>query len=176
MLAALCHDFGKVIATESIDGQLHAYSHEVLGLPMVSTFLGRLTRNKRLTAYVLNLVKLHMKPNIMAGERPKMKSTNRLFDSAVDPEGLILLARADYLGSPGREILEENEGFLGSRLLAYRQMMSRPWFKGEDLIQAGITPGPEVSQGLEYGHKLRLAGIDKENGLKQTLAYMRKGK
>ena len=46
----------------------------------------------------------------------------------------------------------------------------------EEIGKAGLEPGPEFSELLEYAHKLRLAGIDKDNALKQTLAYGRKKK
>lgn len=174
MLSALCHDFGKAITTEEVDGKIHALLHEIKGLPLVEQFLGRLTTNKKLTAYVLNMTELHMKPNVIAAKRPKLKSTNRMFDQSLDPEGLILLARADHLGRPGTEILVENEDFLIERLERFRQVMDRPYVMGADLVQAGLHPGPEFSEILAYGHKLRLAGIDKENALRQTLSYAKK--
>ena len=176
MLAALCHDFGKAVTTEVIDGKIHAFLHETKGLPLAEAFLGRITTGKKLTEYVLNLTELHMKPNVLAGsgKHPKLKSTNRMFDQCVDPEGLILLARADHLGRPGTEVLTENESFLCQRLQTYRQIMDRPHVMGADLVAAGLTPGPDFSEILAYAHKLRLAGIEKENALRQTLAYAEK--
>jgi tRNA nucleotidyltransferase (CCA-adding enzyme) len=58
----------------------------------------------------------------------------------------------------------------------YRQYMSRPYVMGQDLIEAGLKPCKEFSDYLAYAHKLRLAGVDKESALKQTLAYAKKGK
>ena len=52
--------------------------------------------------------------------------------------------------------------------------MSRPYVMGKDLIAAGMKPSPHFSEILAYAHKLRLAGVDKESALKQTLAYARK--
>ena len=49
--------------------------------------------------------------------------------------------------------------------------MAKPCVLGADLIKAGLTPGVYFSELLEYATKLRLAGIEKENALKQTLAY-----
>ena len=45
---------------------------------------------------------------------------------------------------------------------------------GRDLIAAGISPSERFSEYLEYAHKLRLAGVEKENALRQTLALARK--
>ena len=44
---------------------------------------------------------------------------------------------------------------------------------GKDLVEAGLKPDRDFTEILEYAHKLRLAGIDKESALKQALAYAR---
>jgi tRNA nucleotidyltransferase (CCA-adding enzyme) len=44
---------------------------------------------------------------------------------------------------------------------------------GRDLIEAGLKPGEDFTQILEYAHKLRLAGVEKENALKQVLGFAR---
>jgi tRNA nucleotidyltransferase (CCA-adding enzyme) len=36
-------------------------------------------------------------------------------------------------------------------------------------MEAGLKPGPEFSKLLDYAHKLRLSGVDKDTALKQTL-------
>ena len=52
--------------------------------------------------------------------------------------------------------------------------MAKPYVMGRDLIAAGLEPGEDFTEILEYAHKLRLAGIEKESALKQTLSYARK--
>ena len=52
--------------------------------------------------------------------------------------------------------------------------MAKPYVMGRDLIEAGLEPGEDFSEILEYAHKLRLAGIEKESALKQALTYARK--
>ena len=176
MLAALCHDLGKAVTTAiGNDGRIHAFQHETRGIGIAETFLKRITGNKKLTAYVKNMVWLHMKPNMAAGAGSKKKSTSRMFDQSADPEGLLLLARADHLGRTGAVINEEYEAFLYARLCWYREVMDRPFVRGEDLIRAGMKPGAEFSEMLAYAHKLRLAGIPKEEALRETIACGRKG-
>ncbi len=174
MLTALTHDFGKAECTQRIDGVLHAYGHEVKGLPLVKAFLRRLTRERKLIEYVLNLTELHMKPNTMAGAKSSVKATNRMFDRSADPEALVCMALADDRGRITAEPTESTEAFLYERLEMYREVMSRPYVMGKDLIAAGLTPGKEFTEVLVYAHKLRLAGVPKENALKQTLAYAHK--
>ena len=66
MLAAVCHDFGKAICSEEINGVIHAYEHETKGLPLVEQFIKRLTGERKLRDYVCDLVRLHMKPFTLA--------------------------------------------------------------------------------------------------------------
>ena len=174
MLSAVVHDFGKAVCTEEKDGVLHAYLHETKGLPLAEAFLRRITGERKLMDYVLNMVEYHMKPNTVAGARSAEKVTTRMFDRSVDPEGLICMALADDRGRITQAPATNHEAFLYERLAVYRELMARPYVMGRDLIEAGLKPGAEFTEILQYAHKLRLAGIPKENALKQTLAYARK--
>lgn len=174
MLSAVTHDFGKAICTERIKGEIHAYGHDIKGLPLVESFMKRLTNEKGLIEYVLNLSEHHMKPNALAVFNSSIKATNKLYDSTDDPLGLIYIAISDGLGKTMPRPYESYEGYLLERLEVYKEYMSRPYVMGRDLIEAGLTPGEGFSDYLAYAHKLRLAGIDKESALKQTLAYARK--
>ena len=174
MLSALCHDYGKSVATEVINGEIHAYAHETKGLPLVKAFMNRLTGEVGLTKYVLNMAELHMKPNMMAAQGVSVKSTNRLFDSAIDPEGLLCLAISDGLGKISPRPYVSHNDFFRERLAIYKEYMSRPHVMGADLIAAGLKPDKSFSDYLSYAHKLRLAGVEKADALKQTLSYARK--
>ena len=169
MLSALCHDFGKIEATKEIDGVLHAYAHESLGQPLISEFLNRITGDKSVMNYVLNMSLYHMKPGVMARAGSSQKSFNRLFDDSVCPSDLILLALSDE-----GERNENIEVILSEKLLSFNEIMSRPFVQGRDLIEAGLNPDKSFSEILAYAHKLRLAGVPKEGALKQTLAFARK--
>ena len=172
MLAAVTHDFGKAICTEFVKGELHAYEHESKGLPLIKRFLKRITGETKLIEYVLNLAELHMQPNVVAGVKASIKSTNKMFDRAIDPDALICFSLADCRGKLPRE--KGNEEFLRERLSVYREYMSRPYVMGRDLIAEGVEPGGDFSEILAFAHKLRLAGVDKKSALKQTVALARK--
>ncbi len=169
MLSALVHDLGKAVTTEEINGVIHSYNHEIKGLPIVKQFLSRITGEKELISYALNMTQLHMKPNVMAKAASSLKSTNRLFDESVAPFDLICLASSDK-----GEKMAETESFLFERLEIFNEIMSRPFVQGKDLIAAGLTPDKSFSEILAYAHKLRLAGIEKESALKQSLSYSKK--
>ena len=174
MLLCLTHDLGKIVTTEFTRGRIHAYEHETKGLPLVETFIRRITNERAVIHYVLNMVPLHMRPNVAAYTKPSVKSTNRMFDAAEEPEDLIYFAMADRPVISGTDEFSGDSGFLFERLAAYRDTMDRPYVMGRDLIDAGIEPGEDFTEILGYAHKLRLAGIDKETALKQVLAYARR--
>ncbi len=171
MLAAAAHDLGKAVTTEFVKGDYHAYGHEMKGIPLAERFLTRITNEKKLIEYALSLVANHMRPNTAAGAGSSVKSTNRMFDEAIDPEALILIALADERGRITAYPSEPPEKFLYERLNIYKEAMARPAVMGKDLIAAGLAPGGDFSEILAYAHKLHLAGVEKENALKQTLSY-----
>lgn len=176
MLLALTHDFGKSVTTKTIKGRIHAYEHEIEGVPIAGIFLKRITGEKAVTSYVLNMIPLHMKPNIASHSKPKYRSTNKMFDEAAAPEDLIYFALSDKPVAAGNEEFAGDPGFLWERLSVYKETMAKPYVMGRDLIEAGQVPGDCFTELLEYSHKLRLAGVDKENALRQTLAYARRMK
>lgn len=171
MILSMVHDFGKIITTEEKDGRIHAYGHETLGLPIIEEFLQRVVSEKEVKSYVRKMVPLHMKPNVCAFSKPKIKSTNRMFDEAADPKDLIYFAMADKPVMSGDMPFSGDSEFLFERYDIYMDMMARPYVTGQDLIDSGLSPGEGFSEILDYAHKLRLAGTDKENALKQCIAY-----
>ena len=171
MLAALTHDFGKTVTTEFRDGAIRSYCHEKAGIPIIEKFLLRLTRDKKLLRYVTNLAEHHMRPNALAAFKSSVKATNKMFDDVYEPIALIHLAESDSLGCVPEERTPSSEPFLLERLGEYNRCMSKPYVKGEDLIKAGLSSNPDFSKILAYAHKLRLAGVNKEDTLKQAIAY-----
>ena len=167
MLAALLHDAGKAVAMQEKDGVIHAYGHETAGVPLAEDFLRRLTGEKALCRYVLNMVELHMKPNLYAAQNSRQRAWNTLFDQSVCPEDLMLLAKADHLGRANAAPYEETEREMGERFAAFQETMARPYVTGADLIARGMHPGEEMGKMLEAAHRLRLAGVGKEAALRQ---------
>lgn len=176
MLLCLTHDFGKITTSEEVNGRIHAYGHETEGLPIIEMFLNRIVGEKAVTDYVLNMVPLHMKPNMKAYSKASVKSTNKMFDQAEAPEDLVYFSIADRPVMSGDDPFTGDPDFLFERLQIYRDMMAKPYVKGQDLIDNGLAPGEYFSDVLSYAHKLRLAGIEKDLALKQVLAYARKFK
>ena len=174
MMTALVHDFGKAICTEKKNGVYHAYEHETKGLTIVKRFLKRITNEKKLIHYVMNMTELHMKPNVLANAEASVKSTNKMFDSSVSPIDLIYISQSDDKGRKTLVQSKSTEEFLLKRLDIYNKIMEKPYVTGKDLIDAGLLPNENFKEVLSYAHKLRLANIDKESALKQTISYAAK--
>ena len=175
MVAALFHDLGKVVTTEvRPDGKITAYGHEVEGLPLCRTALRRLTNNAKLIGYVENMMWLHMRPNMLAGANSRRKKTRVLFDLSLCPEDLILLSRADASGKRDEPYDERQEAWLRERLADYRRVMRRPMVTGQDLIAAGLAPGPDFKGWLDRARSLHFAGLERDRALRQVLAEARK--
>ena len=174
MLTALCHDFGKAVCTEIIKGKICSYNHETKGLPLIEKFLKRLTNETKRIAYVLNLTEFHMRPNALASFGSSEKATNKMFDSVSCAKDLLYFAKSDHFGRITSAESAFHEDFLWERLRVYEELMKKPYVMGRDLTEAGLKPSPLFSELLNYAHKLRLAGVEKEEALKQTLAYARK--
>ncbi len=164
MLLGLTHDFGKTITSEEIDGRIHAYNHEIAGVPIVETFLKRISNRKDVIKYVKNMVTMHMEPNKKANNHSSIKSTNKMFYNCISPKDLIYFSICDS----GKT---DNLNFLNERYKIYEEIINKPYVTGNDLIKAGIKPNEDFHKLLEYATKLRLANVDKDSALKQTLAY-----
>ena len=170
MIAALLHDLGKVVTTEiQADGKITSYGHEVQGLELCEKQMRRLTNQAKLIDYVRNMMWLHMRPNILAQGKSKKKKTRQLFDMSVCPEDLILLSKADASGKLDRPYREENEAFLRERLEDYYRVMRRPMVTGQDLIKAGLKPGPRFSEWLQRARMLHFSGIEHDRALAQVV-------
>lgn len=171
MLAALCHDFGKATTTELHHGRIVSYGHETAGVPLADAFLARLRAGDASRRYVRNMVELHMAPNAYVAQGSGRKAYNRLFDRSCCPRDLLLLAQADSLGRGGGLASPGPVDELAARLVSFEDLMARPYVRGEDLLAYGVEPGPEMGEALRFAHKLRLAGLDKDQQLRQALAY-----
>ncbi len=174
MLLCLTHDLGKITTTTHENGRVHSYDHENEGVLIAERFLDRIIGSRSVTEYVLKMIPSHMKPNMVAYNHSKVKVTNRMFDSVPSPEDLILISLADRPVMAGDFKFSGDRDFLEERLNTYREMMDAPYVMGRDLIDAGFEPGEDFSEILEYAHKLRLAGIRKDEALKQVISFAEK--
>lgn len=167
MFSALCHDLGKPLSlTFDSNGIPHNYKHEKLGVPVAKEFIHRITDDKKLCAYVENMVQYHMKPHRNYYNFSRVKTTNRTFDISVCPDDLILLVQADSLSTCDIKYAKKENAFLVERLTQYKELMVQPQVTGKDLIELGILPSPKFKDILSKSHNLHLSGVSKASILK----------
>ena len=178
MLSALLHDCGKAVSTivNEETGKISSIGHENSGVPLALALMHRLKTDKKTEQYVVSMIRLHMKPNLLPVQQSRPKAYMIMFDEALVPEDLILLSKADRIGqriSPAA--FAETETLLRDMLSRYRNVIQKqPKVSGDDLMKAGFKPGKELGQLLAYAHKLWLSGIAYENALDQTIQYGKK--
>jgi tRNA nucleotidyltransferase (CCA-adding enzyme) len=164
MFGALCHDFGKPLTTEFLQGRWRSPAHDVEGVAPTEQFLRRLTDDRVLIEQVTILVKEHLRPIQLFKERERINSgTIRRLALRVRIPELVLLAKADYLGRTLTD--EERKSFdAGDWLLAEAERMNvrdeapRPLLMGRHLLAMGMSPGPEMGEVLNEAFEKQLNG------------------
>lgn len=175
MMAALLHDIGKMTATkyDSSKGVFTAYGHETEGIPLAEDFLYRLNPDKHLKRYVCNMIENHMKLNQYAAAGSQDYKYNILFDKSVNPNDLLLLAKADAMGSGGidhRFYETVTFPYLNIHYIKYQELIkNNREITGNDLFHMGIKQGMIYQRILNHTHKLFLKGFSPEDALADAL-------
>lgn len=164
-LSALCHDMGKYETfTTDEEGNVHFINHEK-ALETVDAFLNRLTNDKDIHKYVLDMTRNHMRIH-QSLKSKKVKTWNRVFDESVAPRDLIELSFADTLN--------KDEFEFNTALKHYRHYLAwvnvKQEITGKDLVTLGFEPSPVFSEILAYAHDLWLAEVQKECVIKSIKA------
>ncbi len=165
MLAALCHDLGKVPTTRFEDGRIRSRGHEEAGLAPTTALLDRWQVHTLLgydvRAQVLGLVTQHLKPGQLYDERERVgDGAIRRLARKCEPDLLYRVAKADCLGRrPGRFEPVAMEWFRERvRQLAVEQHLPEPILRGRDLLALGVPSGPELGRVLKAVYERQLDG------------------
>lgn len=123
MCAALTHDLGKAVCTVKNDkGNWTSIGHDNLGAPMAERMLLRMGASQEIIDYCKDMVRLHMRAHICYYNGAKEEKTDALFDRALFPRELCLLAVCDARGKGHRsEAADAEEVFLMQRLESWEK-------------------------------------------------------
>ena len=171
-LALLLHDVAKPLClTTDAEGIDHFHGHAQKGERMAAQILKRLRYDNHTTELVSRLVKWHdvaIAPEKKAVRRAASRMGKELFPLILEVKAADLAAQSDYQRAEKREWLErlrslyeeiEREG----DCLTIKDLA----VNGRDLIQAGITPGPQLGLALQ-----QLLEIVLEDPEKNTREYL----
>ena len=174
MLSALFHDIGKPATTVvGNNGRVTAHRHESAGADMIRDLLrNRLTENNRLIDYVEAMTRDHMSP-IAFYPNASARAFRRLA-RRVNIEEIFLLAEADHYGRGGIEpgSFQVYNDFFEEIISEYNLREADqivPVVTGHDLIERGMTPGPEFGVILEEAFDLQLEGYNRSEILDRVL-------
>ncbi len=160
-LACLCHDLGKPGTTRFVDGRLRSRGHEAAGEAPTRSFLARLTNRRGLVDDVVRLVVDHLKPRQLYQGGAGDAAVRRLAHRVKRIDRLVRLARADARGRPPLPPADcEDCDWLLARAeaLRIRDQAPRRLVLGRDLIDRGLTPGPEIGDLVDRCYQAQLDG------------------
>jgi poly(A) polymerase len=140
--AVLLHDIAKPL-TPSRDpktGSIHFYEHEKIGAEMAEAILERLRFPKRQIEAIVQAVRCHMQ--FKDALQMRKSTLRRLLMRETFPLELAL-HRLDCLGSHGR--LDVYDYLVAqAKELEKQPEIVPPLLSGDDLIELGVKPGPEM--------------------------------
>lgn len=171
-LAALLHDIGKAPCREvTVDGRVRFQGHEIEGSAMAGEIARRLRLTSRETRYLKSVVRLHMRPCLLAasGTRPTPRALGRLVRAAAEllPD-IALVSLGDRLAARGTSVKVEicaSQAQTVSELLAlWKRSTETPEERpvlvtGSDLMRdLGLDEGPVVGRLLSEIGAAAVAG------------------
>ena len=168
MLAAVCHDLGKITTTRHLHGKIVSYNHEN-ELHLTKKFLKNITNNTDLTYAVMILVKNHMRPNILAKNKSSDKAIRKLIvdtsSKLVNIQDAILLSKADRMGRSSNDLNIVNiDKWWKNKIAEVNESKTTitPLVTGRDLINLGYTEGEEMGIVLKRAFDLQINGLSRE--------------
>ena len=152
-LGVLLHDVGKP-PTFRIADRIRFDSHAEVGAKMAEQILSRLRFSSDDSRQITSLVANHMK---FKDVRQMRTSTLKRFMCLPHFEEHLELHRLDCLASNG---YTEAYNFIRDKLSEFSQEELHPprLITGQDLIEAGFSPGPSFAQALEAVETAQLEG------------------
>lgn len=179
MYAALCHDLGKIITTEKINGVWRSLGHDKEGVVLAKTLLKRITRNKIIIDSVGKLVRYHLQPEQFITNHASLSAYKRLAHKLAPHVTLEMLAKLALAEQRARNpkshkpltidvpIIDEflDKAKKANVLLA----VEKPILLGRDLLDK-IPPGPAMGKLLKQAYTLQLEeGITDKEELKRRV-------
>ena len=179
--ACLLHDSAKSETySRDEDNDVHFFGHETIGAERAKDICRRFRLANDTTSVVERLVRHHMRPlNLAAPGGPSKRALYRYCRDLKDalPESIVL-SLAD--GAATAEVMPAG-GFTDTRRTAaaildyyygkFLKVEARPFVTGQDLIDAGMRPGPRFREVLEDLREKQAAGLLGDRAA--ALAYVR---
>lgn len=180
MYAALCHDLGKAVTTQKVDGKIISYGHDKEGVPLAKSLLKRITAKRDIIETVALLVRHHMAPLQFVSEGAKAPAYKRLAHKLAPHTTLAMLAelaRADWRGTnpekdnplPNKKFPELVTFLAQARKAHVLTDVEKPILLGRDLMPE-ISPGPRMGKLLKAAYDIQIEeGLADKKQLKKRV-------
>lgn len=165
LYTALCHDLGKAVSTNIIEGCIRSRGHETTGVPLAQSLMRRIACSYKLTATVTRLVRHHMVPGQLVVNKAKPGAYKRLaceLAPRATLRTLSLLAYADHRGrnplrgEPLTGPVPEIDAFIEqARAAGVLDGPEQPLLSGDDVGHL-VEPGPAMGRVLQHAYELQI--------------------
>ena len=158
MFGTLCHDLGKPLVTETLQGRIRSLGHDRAGVDPTRNFLSRLRAPHAVVAGVAALVAHHLAPaqffSQRAGPRAYRRLARKLERAELNLALLESVARADHFGRTTSDAraqrFEAGDAFLEhARALRVARRAPSDVVLGRHVLARGYAPGAQVGAILE---------------------------
>ncbi|HWK27711.1 MAG TPA: HD domain-containing protein [Solirubrobacter sp.] len=162
--AALLHDAAKPLTRGELpDGRVTFIGHDSEGAELARDVLKRLRSSQKLRDYVAALIAHHLDAGFLVHQRPLDRRTIWRYLVATRPYSadITIFTVADRLATRGRNAERAIAAHLevaDTLVAAAREPVPPPLVRGDELIRAGVAPGPHVGAILARLEEDRYAG------------------
>ena len=175
MLGVLCHDLGKPLTTVLDKGRWRSPKHDVLGVGVTKLLLEKINTKKDVIPKVCDLVREHLRVVQLYTDRDKVSDAAiRRLSTRVDLQSLCRVAFADFAGrgeSVGLPWPPEQWLLARASSLGVKEHPPIRFLRGQDLVDAGVPPGPEMGKILAESYRRQISGeiLTRDDALKWLL-------
>ncbi|HJM40573.1 MAG TPA: polynucleotide adenylyltransferase [Planctomycetota bacterium] len=164
MLGILCHDLGKAETTSFARGRWRSPNHDNLGAKRSHKFFKRISNQEGVAGKVAALAQDHLRPTQYFFAPKVGDGAIRRLALRVEIPALVRVAWSDAAGrdchnmpswqewEPGRWLLNRAAD------LGVKDSEPKPYLQGQDLLDMGLEPGPEIGKILSEAFELQLDG------------------
>jgi poly(A) polymerase len=169
--ACLVHDNAKPETFSNVDGRVRFHGHDNIGAEKALSICRRFRLSRGTEKTVTKIIKQHMRLfNLSTAGGPSRNALHRYCRDLGDalPESLILAqadARATCEIMPKEKFTDTTKPMATALDYYYTRFLkveAKPLVTGEDLIKAGLTPGPKFRGILEKLKEQQAGGVLKD--------------
>jgi tRNA nucleotidyltransferase (CCA-adding enzyme) len=148
VLAALCHDMGKVTHTQEVDGKITCHGHADAGAHPTNKFLHSIGCPRDIRMRIIPLVTEHMSTVQPPTPRAVRRLVRRLQPATMEELNLVVGADRKGRGNPDA-VNDANAWLYVARNLTIEDKPKPGILNGGHLINHGLTPGPQFKTILD---------------------------